>query len=163
MDPGGIRGWLHFAEPNQSFLLWWSKLANPTIVALVFFVAGMLKLTSLNTFERSVTSWELIPTWAIAPITLSLPPIELGLGLAWCLSVRRSILEVMMIALLLLFSSVYIIHLVFAIQPDCGCLGEIRLFEKQQNQARFVLGRNGVLLALLLPATIMRAFGGARR
>lgn len=68
-----------------------------------------------------------------------------------------------MIALLLLFSSVYIIHLVFAIQPDCGCLGEIRLFEKQQNQARFVLGRNGVLLALLLPATIMRAFGGARR
>ena len=61
-----------------------------------------------------------------------------------------------MFVLLLLFTGTFAAHLVFSAPPDCGCLGELRLFEKQKSEAYFLFGRNALLAAMLIPGLFVR-------
>lgn len=163
MDPNGASLSERQNQRSRSWVCRWVYRINPAIVAALFMLAGLLKLVSPEAFERSVYSWTLIPEIWIVPIVLLIPPVEFALGIAWFLDIRRAEAETGIAVLLVAFSVVYIAHLAFLIEPDCGCFGALRGYIRQTGQARIAIGRNSILLALLLPSIITRIGRKCRR
>ncbi|USN98039.1 MAG: hypothetical protein H6810_07560 [Phycisphaeraceae bacterium] len=128
----------------------------PSLAALSFFIAGVLKLASLDAFGRSVRTWDLLSPAVMDLVTLAVPPLEVAVSLAWLMNLRRRLCASLMFAMLLVLTLTYSAHLVFRQPPDCGCFGAIRLFEAHQEQAEFLIARNVVLAVLLLPGFVRR-------
>ena len=89
---------------------------------------------------------------ALAPV---IPALEIGAALAWFLSLWRDRMVVIAGLTLSVFTLAYALHLVFGEAPKCGCLGLIEAFKRFEDEAAFILGRNIVLLTLLLVGRAM--------
>lgn len=111
-------------------------------------VAACAKLVDHEAFRRSLETWELVPSGLHPVLAVLVPAVELGLGLAWWLGVRRRVVGWLAVGLLGLFTGVYGAHWVVASPPDCNCLGTLLAWEHARDQAYGLFVRNAVLIVL---------------
>jgi hypothetical protein len=111
-------------------------------------VSGAIKALDTWMFARAIHSWSLIPVAVIPAIAVAIPAIELGLGTSWFLGLARSRVLRLTIILLVLFTTTFVIHIMVAGAPECGCFGAVQVFESHRAESQFTLARNTMLLAV---------------
>jgi hypothetical protein len=122
------------------------------VVMAVLLVAGCLKAVDITVFAESLRTWRLLPHWAPLFIAPFIPAVEIGVGLAWFLGLRRRTAAWTAAAMLAGFTGLYGLHLLIGEPPDCGCLGLIQNFQSSIHESILVVSRNSVLLGLLAVA-----------
>ena len=98
-------------------------LVARVLLGLVFIAAALPKIADPPGFAKAIWAYALFPPWALNPLALVLPWLELFCGLALGLGrwTRAAILWVS--ALLLSFSLALAINLARHHPTDCGCFG----------------------------------------
>jgi hypothetical protein len=130
-------------------LLVTAAVAGRICVGLVFVLAAAHKAQHWRVFSGVVANYRLLPRAAVAPVAALLPPLELLLGLLLLSAQIRPWGELAAIALLGLFAAAMAINIRRGrVEIDCGC-GQSVL---KQTLRWALVGRNGVLAALLLPS-----------
>lgn len=118
-------------------------------------LAALFKLSDLPAFLASLTTWRMIPSWARVPLSVVVPIVELGAGTLWFLGLcRRTALTVVWVGLFAV-TAVYTLHVAFLSPADCNCFGTLLRFERWENQAWAVIGRNTLLLIGLGAAGVL--------
>lgn len=125
----------------------WRRLID--VVMLVLLLAGLAKLSDLTAFAGAMQTWEFIPPNIRMPIVITLPATELAIALAWFLRIWPSTAVAAGAAILMVFTAVYGVHLQSGRAPDCGCFGRYAVWQTGMQEARWVVGRNFLLLGLL--------------
>lgn len=113
--------------------------------------AGFAKLLDLPVFVQSLGSWELLPAELVLPASVAIPSLEIAVFAAWVTPRFGRPAVFAGIALLAVFTMVYIAHLVWARQPECGCFGKILLYERRVEGAWWIIARNALLVVMLIP------------
>ena len=93
------------------------------LVGLVFIAAALPKTVDPPGFAKAIWAYELVPTWALNPMALILPWLELICGLLLCLGLWRRAAALWVGALLLSFCLALSINLARHRPVDCGCFG----------------------------------------
>ncbi len=88
------------------------------------------------------------------PVALTVLVLELGLGLAALVGLWRSRAVLGLMALLALVTSVFVVESVVSSPPTCGCFGLISRWHGSHPSAWLLLGRNLLLLGMLVPAVL---------
>jgi competence protein ComGC len=132
------------------------------VVACFFLCAGAAKLADLPAFAEDLRGWSTMPVWIKWLALVFVPPVEVLLGGLWIARIRRGMVTLAIAAMLLAFSGVYVVQLVLGEAPSCGCLGRLAAFQHLQKSAAFVLGRNGVLCAMLLGSMALQRSASTR-
>jgi uncharacterized membrane protein YphA (DoxX/SURF4 family) len=105
-------------------------------LGLVFMYAGFAKLLDPKAFAITVSHYDAIPQFLLAPFAVGLPVMELIAGLGLVINVRGSLAIVF--ALLVLFTLVLGYGVLNGMDIDCGC------FSPEE-----IDGRNNIKRALL--------------
>lgn len=117
------------------------------VTAAVISIAGLIKLFNLPAFRTSLDSWSLVPEMTRGTFAVLIPVIELIVGGLWF--IRPTRIRFWSIgALLVVFTVVYLLHLLTVGAPDCGCLGKLNQYLEWQDSIGMVLIRNATLLVL---------------
>lgn len=132
---------------NQQALLRKAPIISGWAVSCFMATSGFLKLFSFTEFQNSLYTWKLLPSWTI-DFAVVIPAIELSLALMFFLSVKRFFALASLGVLLLMFTILYSIHLIFSEKPSCACMGPISEYVRQTGTAIEYLTRNIVLLTL---------------
>ena len=133
---------------------WRAAVSGLAHVAMaIMLVAGLSKATDLTEFAGSVSTWR-VPRWAVMPLAVAVPFVEIALAGFWFLGGRRRTALLGAIALLCTFTAAYVVHLVFFGRPDCNCLGRILQLRELNKTAWFVVTRNTVLIGFLAIGTV---------
>jgi len=93
-------------------------------ITYIFIVSGLSKIKNPNHFLMAVNSYQILPSFLIAPFSNTLPWVELILGIAVGVGFYIRISTVLLIFLLFLFAIALIINLIRGRKIDCGCFGE---------------------------------------
>ena len=94
------------------------------LLTVVFVSAGVAKLfASPQAFADSVSSFRLVPSWLVSPLTLALPPLEILVGGALLTGRPRRLGAVGALVLAGVFLVAMVTALVRGIPVDCGCFG----------------------------------------
>jgi prepilin-type N-terminal cleavage/methylation domain-containing protein len=125
------------------------SLGGIGLVAVLFVVAGLLKIRDLDLFRSSLDSWVLIPDAFRSIVAVIIPVVEITLGAAWLLKIGQRRVAVVMFFLVLSFTSVYAIHRILGYSPHCACLGEALRLDALWRESDVVIMRNTALLAIL--------------
>jgi len=93
------------------------------VIAATFMWAGLAKLLDLHSFRGSVASFDVIPSWSVGLIGMTLPPLELILGIMVLTGLRKRAaalgLTVLCLGFLVLLGQAFWRGL----PVDCGCFG----------------------------------------
>jgi uncharacterized membrane protein YphA (DoxX/SURF4 family) len=138
----------------------WVARRSIDVVMLVLLIAGVMKALDVAAFASDMRTWTLLPRWAPFLAAPFVPALEIGMALCWFLGIGRRVAAIGAGATLLLFTSIYAVHLLAGEEPRCGCLGLIEAFRNSTIQAVMVLSRNGILLALLAWGIVERSWQG---
>jgi uncharacterized membrane protein YphA (DoxX/SURF4 family) len=98
-------------------------LAARLVLGLVFIAAALPKLSDPPGFAKAIWAYQLVPAWALNPLALALPWLELLCGLALCLGFWLRAAALWVGALLLSFCLALAINLARHHPVDCGCFG----------------------------------------
>lgn len=116
------------------------------VISSVFIWSGYTKFAEPETFRESLAAYQLLPGWAVVPLSWFFPAAEVGLAFALLLPVSRTEAGWGLIGLTLVFSSAVLINLLRGrSELDCGCFGGF-----SQKIGPETLIRNSVLLVLLI-------------
>lgn len=129
-------------------------LAARIMVACIFVTAAVGKLRHLTVFEGVLANYRLLPRWAIAPVHVLLPLVELAVGIALVLWPRLAAPAAAL--LLLMFAAAMAVNLRRGrTDIDCGCHQSVL----RQRLRWTLVARNAVLalLALLCAAPVSSA------
>ena len=125
-------------------------LAARILLGLVFIAAALPKIADPPGFAKAIWAYALFPSWALNPLALLLPWLELFCGLALCLGrwIRAATLWIS--ALLLSFCLALAINLARHHSIDCGCFGSVAPKSEAERLAdmRWALLRDVGLLLL---------------
>lgn len=92
------------------------------ILALVFVLAGLAKLSSSSEFLQAVSNYELLPERWVSPVAKWLPWLELTAGLLLGVGILTTV-AFALAAMLLSFSLAVSVNLARGRRIDCGCFG----------------------------------------
>jgi len=111
----------------------------------LFVVAGALKALDPASFAADIDHYHLLPYFALAPLALYLPWLEIVCGLAVIASCgfRRSAL-ILLLALAVVFTGAIVSAMIRGLDISCGCFGAASAMPLS-----YALVRNVVLLAVL--------------
>jgi putative oxidoreductase len=125
-------------------VLGWITLGLRIVLALLFVLAGGLKLLDPAAFAAEISRYQLIPWWGCALLAVFLPWLEIcaGIGLFTRSFSPGSLAWITV--LLLLFSLALLSAMLRGLSIDCGCFG--RLW--QSTGTFWPLVRNLVLLGV---------------
>lgn len=112
-------------------------------------VAGGAKLLDAHGFAASLASWSLVPPSWIPPLSLAIPAVELTLGVAWFLGIRRREAAAACMILLMVFTTLYVTQLVVGDPPECACLGAFLRLGAMRHESAIIITRNTLLVARL--------------
>ena len=115
-------------------------IASTATAMAVLLSAGLLKGADVASFIKSLTTWRLLPNHIVPFIAMALPAIEIAIGLAWFLNLRRRLMALCALGLVLGFTMLYVVHVVLVGAPDCGCLGLLRVH--RESTAQIVVSTN---------------------
>ncbi|MCW5775924.1 MAG: hypothetical protein KIS87_05765 [Phycisphaeraceae bacterium] len=108
-------------------------------------MAGVLKLIDVTTFERSLSTWSLLPRWSIGALAFLVPIVELGLACAWFAGVVRPVVLWLALDFLVAATGLYVSHAIFLEPPECGCLGTLGDYLRIRREVPAIVVRNGIL------------------
>jgi len=99
----------------------WSYRTVRIFLSAVFFVSGVSKLLSPESFAVIIEAYGIIPESWVIPVSIALPALEVILAVGLLLDIRGSLAGTA--ALLALFMAIlgYGIHM--GLDVDCGCFG----------------------------------------
>ena len=128
----------------QPRVLGWATLVFRVVLAVLFALAGGLKLLDPAAFAVEINRYQLIPWWGCALLALFLPWLEICVGIGLLTrSFSRGALA-WITALLVVFSLALLSALLRGLSIDCGCFGRIW----QSTGTFWPLVRNVVLLGM---------------
>jgi hypothetical protein len=128
----------------QPRVLGWATLGFRVVLAVLFALAGGLKLLDPAAFAVEINRYQLIPWWGCALLALFLPWLEICVGIGLLTrSFSRGALA-WITALLVVFSLALLSALLRGLSIDCGCFGRIW----QSTGTFWPLVRNVVLLGM---------------
>ncbi len=121
---------------------------------LLFLLAAVHKLTALQRFRTTLSAYEILPRWLIAPVSISVPVIEGLLGAAWLLAIQPVWVALASAVLLGSYTSAIAINLLRGrIHIDCGCsMGSYA--GRDQLLSWGLVARNAILVMATLTATM---------
>ena len=121
---------------------------------LLFLLAAVHKLTEFQKFRATLSAYEILPQFLIAPLGTLVPAIEALLGAAWLLELQPVMVALASAGLLVAYTSAIAINLFRGrIHIDCGCSMGASAGRDQQLSWGLV-ARNSTLLVAALTATI---------
>jgi putative oxidoreductase len=128
----------------QPRVLSWAALGFRVVLAVLFALAGGLKLLDPAAFAVEINRYQLIPWWGCALLALFLPCLEICVGIGLLTrSFSRGALA-WITALLVVFSLALLSALLRGLSIDCGCFGRIW----QSTGTFWPLVRNVILLGM---------------
>lgn len=126
----------------------WAYIAARLLLAGVFIYAGATKIASPEAFAKIISGYGLAPDWALMPLAVTLPLLEILAGLGLILDIRGSL--AIITGLTLLFMAVLWHGLSMGLDIDCGCYAPGDPEAEAYHGLRQALVRDAVLLALCL-------------
>jgi hypothetical protein len=121
---------------------------------LLFLLAAVHKLTTLQRFRATLTAYQLMPAGLTAPMSILLPIIEALLGVAWLLAIRPVEVAIASAGLLACYTAGIAINLLRGrIHIDCGCSMGKHAGGSQLLSWSLVI-RNAILIMAALTATV---------
>jgi uncharacterized membrane protein YphA (DoxX/SURF4 family) len=121
----------------------WLQLIVRLALGGVFVWAGLAKLLDVRGFAVLISQYNLAPDWALAPLAVSLPILEVVAGLGLMLGLRGSLSTIT--ALLLFFCGVLWFGVLQGLSVDCGCFSAEE--QSAHDGLRQALARDLVMLA----------------
>ena len=119
-----------------------------SLLAVVLLTSSLPKLRATSSFAGTVQAYHLLPSRWVRPFALSLPWLELALGLLLLLGWHTRIAALTSAALLLVFLAAMGINLARGRKDlDCGCAGK----KHAQKIGWQTMARNSLLGLLCLP------------
>ena len=110
-------------------------------------IAGISKLSSLASFRDSLDSWVLLPEMTRAPITLLVPMAEVLLVLVYIFYRYRSAYFALG-SVVVLFTVVFLLHVVLVEPPDCSCTAKLLTFQSWHDSVLGIVLRNAVYILI---------------
>jgi uncharacterized membrane protein YphA (DoxX/SURF4 family) len=95
------------------------------IIGAVFLLSGIIKLTDVHLFARSIKNFGFVPDSFIAILSVTVPVVELLSGLFLLLGLWIKIFSGVVIGLLIIFIAAIIPNIAFGNEIDCGCFGPL--------------------------------------
>lgn len=146
-------------SPDRSRLPRWVRSRAAELVARLilggaFIFAAGAKILDPPAFAHEISNFRLIPGSLVNAAALWLPWVEMLAGLALIAGIWRKISAILLGALLLAFVAALSINLARGRAVDCGCFGSSktpRTTEQRLGDMRLAIGRDVLLLALLVP------------
>ncbi len=126
------------------------RTALIALVMLTVMTAGVLKLLDAAAFRDSLRSWDLIPHALRTPASMFVPAVEVAIGAVWLIGYRARWVVLAASALVALFTLVYVVHWAALRVPQCDCFGRWLAFERDRVASIGIIGRNSVLLGMLI-------------
>ena len=112
---------------NGKFTCWfsnrWVVMAARLILAVTFLYAGIEKLRDPLAFADSIASFQILPDALINLVALSLPVLEIFLGLMLLTDYEAGLAALTTLILMAVFIVALISALVRGLEVDCGCFG----------------------------------------
>ena len=100
-----------------------AALAARFVLATVFLLAGVAKLSGRRAFASGVAKYELLPPALVRPIALAIPPLELAGGLLLALGLVVRPAAALLALALCAFTVAVSTALLRGKSLDCGCFG----------------------------------------
>lgn len=119
------------------------------VVLCTIGLSGLLKLSEIGAFQRSLHSWSLLPAWSVPVVTVVVPLVEFLVLAVWLLRLveqRRMLMVVF--GILTTFTLLYIAHLAFAQRPNCNCFGILMRHAELMRSSWMHLAVNSTLLCM---------------
>ncbi len=139
---GDLLLFLSIKPHSKDLGVWLYALARLGLGA-VFLYAGLAKLLDVGAFARVISQHDLAPAWALSPLALGLPLLELAAGLGLALELRGGL--GLTTALLVLFVAVLWFGILRGLEADCGCFSPEEMGE--HDSLRQAMIRDLVMLA----------------
>jgi putative oxidoreductase len=105
----------------------WLALALRLYIAGLFIYAGMVKINYTAEFAETVASYRMVPYWGVNIMAITMPWIELTVGILLACGIRVRSAIVVTGTLLAMFTLGVAVNLIWKAPIDCGCfhtLGE---------------------------------------
>lgn len=122
----------------------WSYRVTRSIIASVFILSGLMKITDLQSFSVIIDAFGLVPMgWSIA-VALVLTIAELFAGLGLLFDIRGSLSAIT--AMLLMFMLILGYGIWMGLDVDCGCFGPEDVEAEAFHGLRSALYRDFIIL-----------------
>jgi len=92
-----------------------------TVIAVLFFIAGVIKIQDLSAFAEVIAAFGLVPDPLPGIFAIALPLIEITVGILLLLDFKGSLGVVTIMTVMFFAVLTYAIYMGFDI--DCGCYG----------------------------------------
>lgn len=100
------------------------ELLARAVIAAVFVYAAVGKMSDVRGFAEDIANYQMLPDASITFVALTLPLLELFIGLALVSGVGARGASLLAVGLLLAFSGAMVQALARGIDLECGCFGE---------------------------------------
>jgi putative oxidoreductase len=142
----------------------WLTVRVQIALGAIFIAAALPKIVDPPSFAQMIYNYRIVPGWAVNPLALVLPWIEITAGLALVLGVMRRAAASIIGAMLIVFIIGIGINLARNNPIDCGCFAQNpvpKTNEQLFTDMRWVIIRDIGMLAMV--AQILWAAGAERR
>lgn len=112
----------------------WLTVRCQMLLGALFVVAAWPKLMDPPGFAKAIHAYALVPAWALHPMALTLPWIELVTGALLCLGLWVRAATTWITALLLVFITALGLNLAKGHAVDCGCFTQSAAPKTQQER-----------------------------
>lgn len=100
-------------------------IAARVILALVFIMAGMEKVSNPDSFAQAVENYRIFPTFSVNIIALIMPWFELICGILLLFDVYTKETDFLIVITLIAFEFMILLAMVRGLNIDCGCFGTL--------------------------------------
>ena len=97
----------------------WTYRVIRFILGSIFVYAGFIKLIDPKAFAQTISQYDIVPAFLLAPFAIGLPALEFLAGLGLILNIRGSLSVIF--SLLVVFTAVLGYGILNDLNVDCGC------------------------------------------
>lgn len=95
------------------------------VVALMFIIVGVGKITHPEEFAREISNYQLLPILFINPLAVILPWLEVTTGMMLLFGIQLRANALLITAMLVMFTIAIIIAVAKGLSINCGCYSQI--------------------------------------
>ena len=136
------------APPAQSHQLS-AKSVLRIILGNLFIVSGLAKMWDIYGFSNNVSSYGVLPTSLVVPVSIIVPFAEFVLGIMLLINFHPSIASLSLLAMVVVFTGLSAMKYFSGSASDCGCFG--KLGEREITSSFFII--NATLIIALFTLT----------
>jgi len=116
-------------------------------VVIVMFAAAIPKLFNISDFAAIINAYEMLPQFAVLPMAVFLPVVEIALAIGLVFNGRVS--KYLTVFLLLFFIAILSFAIFQGLDIDCGCFGPEDPEHKAFQGLRVAIARDVVMIVCL--------------